>query len=56
MTVEDDGSGFDTGDAPVGTGLGTRIVDAIARSLGTTVQAIDKTGGTALRLSVKSGR
>ena len=56
VTVEDDGSGFDTRDAPVGTGLGTRIVDAIARSLGTTVQAIDKTGGTALRLSVKSGR
>ncbi len=56
VTVEDNGSGFDTEDAPVGTGLGTRIVDAIARSLGTKVQVMDKAGGTALRLSVKSGR
>ena len=56
VAVEDNGSGFDSKDAPVGTGLGTRIVDAIARSLGTKVQVMDKTGGTALRLSVKSGR
>jgi two-component sensor histidine kinase len=56
VTVEDNGSGFDSKDAPVGTGLGTRIVDAIARSLGTKVQVMDKAGGTALRLSVKSGR
>lgn len=56
VTVDDNGSGFDTKDAPVGTGLGTRIVDAIARSLGTKVQVMDKAGGTALRLSVKSGR
>ena len=56
LTVEDDGTGFDTGEAPVGTGLGTRIVDAIARSLGTKVQALEKSGGAALRFSVKGGR
>ena len=56
VTVEDDGSGFDVGDAPVGTGLGSRIVDAIARSLGTKVQSMSTAGGTALRLSVNSGR
>ena len=53
VTVEDDGIGIDKGREPLGTGLGTRIVDAIARSLGTKIRVLDRATGTALRVSVK---
>lgn len=52
LTVEDDGAGIDHGVKPSGTGMGTRIVDAIARSLHTRVEALDQTKGTAIRLTV----
>ena len=53
VTVEDDGNGIETGSEPIGTGLGTRIVDAIARSLGSKVKVLERDRGTATRISVK---
>jgi two-component sensor histidine kinase len=53
ITVEDDGDGIDAGRGPVGTGLGTRIVDAIARSLGSKVTTLDRERGTAIGITVK---
>ena len=44
------------GDEPIGTGLGTRIVDAIARSLGSKVRVLDRDKGTAIAISVKRPR
>jgi two-component sensor histidine kinase len=52
LTVEDDGQGMDSGGEPIGTGLGTRIVDAIARSLHTKLEVVGRDSGTALRLKV----
>jgi len=37
LVVEDDGRGFDESSAPVGTGLGTQIVRAMAETLGATL-------------------
>lgn len=53
VTVEDNGNGIDADREPLGTGFGTRIIDAIARSLGTKVRMIEGTTGTAMRISVK---
>ena len=53
LTVEDDGNGFDRTDGPSGTGLGTRIINAIARSLGTKATVVERPVGTAVRISVK---
>ncbi|TCJ37325.1 sensor histidine kinase [Parafrankia sp. BMG5.11] len=52
LTVTDNGQGIDRAGSPTGTGMGTRIVDAIARSLHTALEAIDQASGTALRLTV----
>lgn len=38
LSVEDDGCGFELGGAPKGTGLGTRLITAMARSLGGPVE------------------
>ncbi|MGE0501897.1 MAG: sensor histidine kinase [Rhizobiaceae bacterium] len=51
IVVEDDGVGRGTG-AARGTGLGTRIVKAMAATLGTEVQYVDRKPGTAAMLSV----
>jgi two-component sensor histidine kinase len=51
IVVEDDGVGRGTGSAR-GTGLGSRIVSAMASNLGTEVQYIDRNPGTAARLYV----
>ncbi|MGE3306207.1 MAG: sensor histidine kinase [Rhizobiaceae bacterium] len=51
IVVEDDGVGRGTG-APQGTGLGTRIVTAMASTLGTEVEYLDRKPGTAARLTV----
>ena len=53
VTVDDDGDGIDLASSPVGTGLGTRIVEAIARGLGTKARVVERETGTAIRLSVK---
>lgn len=52
LAVEDDGRGMDRAGGPVGTGLGTRIVGAIARSLHTKLETLPSERGTALRLQV----
>ncbi len=56
ITVEDDGNGMAVGDGPTGTGLGTRIVDAVARSLGSKAQVLERDKGTAICVSVKQSR
>ncbi len=56
LTVEDDGNGIEKGREPLGTGLGTRIVDAIARSLGTKIRVLDRAPGTALRVTIRRPR
>ena len=53
VTVEDDGNGIEVGHEPLGTGLGTRIVDAVARSLGSKARVIERDTGTAICISVK---
>ena len=51
ITVEDDGIGRGTG-AAQGTGLGSRIVTAMAANLGTEVHYLDRQPGTAATLSL----
>ncbi|GGD94115.1 two-component system sensor histidine kinase/response regulator [Tsuneonella deserti] len=53
LSVEDDGQGIRKGSEPAGTGFGTRIVDAIARSLRTKVVMLDGSRGTAMQITVK---
>ena len=52
LTVEDDGNGVDHAGGTTGTGLGTRIINAVARSLGGKVTALDRPSGTAVEISV----
>lgn len=52
LVVEDDGGGIDSEVEPSGTGMGTRIVDAIARSLRSKVIPLQRDRGTALQLTV----
>lgn len=49
LAVEDNGVGKDSGPAK-GTGLGSRIVGAMARSLSGTVEYVDRTPGVSARL------
>lgn len=51
IVVEDDGVGRGTGDIR-GTGLGTRIVKAMATNLGSEVQYLDRKPGTAAVFSI----
>lgn len=51
IVVEDDGVGRGSG-VVQGTGIGSRIVSAMAANLGTEVQYVDRKPGTAARLSV----
>jgi len=46
LVVEDDGIGYDTGAAPTGTGLGTRIVASMAKTLGEGINYVPRPLGT----------
>jgi two-component sensor histidine kinase len=50
VSVEDDGVGRDNSAAPQGTGLGTRLVSAMANSLGARIEYSDRRPGTEARL------
>jgi len=50
LSVEDDGVGRAAGQ-PKGTGLGTRIVNAMARSIGGDVEYVAAESGTVARLA-----
>jgi two-component sensor histidine kinase len=50
LAVEDDGVGRPHGDRPKGTGLGTRIVRAMAATIGGEVEYMERNPGTAARL------
>ena len=53
IAIEDDGVGFSDDGAPKGTGVGTKLVDAMARSLSATVSyANDKGARVLLRVPV----
>ncbi|QNM84125.1 response regulator [Sphingomonas sabuli] len=53
LTVADDGVGLGNAQAPAGTGLGTRIVGAMARGLKSKVETLPTDSGTAQRLVIK---
>ncbi len=57
LSVEDDGVGWDGTGEPRGTGLGTRIVGAMAGQLGTSISYEDGRRGTriSLELSISDG-
>ncbi|MBP1851460.1 two-component sensor histidine kinase [Rhizobium halophytocola] len=46
LRVEDDGIGFTQGQAPTGTGLGSRIVKSMATNLGSGIRYLDVDKGT----------
>jgi two-component sensor histidine kinase len=52
LTVEDDGVGFSGTGTPKGTGMGTRIVKAMASSLGTAVEYDPRERGTRARMEL----
>ena len=52
LCVIDDGVGFDTVGAPKGSGMGMRIVTAVARSLDSKLENVSVDRGTSYRLAV----
>lgn len=54
LVVEDDGVGRSAEVSPKGTGLGTRIVSAMARSIGAEVEYVARHPGTGARLAFPS--
>ena len=54
LVVEDDGVGRGVEGAPKGSGLGTRIVNAMARTIGAEVEYIARHPGTGARLAFPS--
>ena len=46
LAVEDDGAGFDTAAPPKGTGLGTRIVASMAKTIGDGIGYAPRARGT----------
>lgn len=55
LIVEDDGIGWDGSGKPRGTGLGTRIVGAMAGQLGTTITYGKRSGGTRISIDLPTG-
>lgn len=51
LRVEDDGVGRDSQAKPRGTGVGTRIVNAMAAAMGATIEYVSRAPGTSARLS-----
>lgn len=56
LTVSDDGRGFDGAAPAMGSGLGMRIIKAVAQSLGGAVEPIASERGSVFRLSVAHRR
>ena len=54
LTIADDGVGFDPSTAPRGSGLGMRIVSAVTRSLGSSLETVPTERGTSFRLHVRA--
>jgi two-component sensor histidine kinase len=54
LVVEDDGIGRGAEDKPKGSGLGTRIVNAMARTIGADVEYFARDPGTRARLAFPS--
>lgn len=52
LSVEDDGVGWKDGDAPKGTGLGSRIVKSMASTLGSSIQYVPRDTGTCAELVI----
>jgi two-component sensor histidine kinase len=52
LAVEDDGVGWSEGDAPKGTGLGSRIIKSMASTLGSSVHYVRQPVGTRAELRV----
>ena len=50
LIVEDDGVGFHANQRPQGTGLGTKLVNAMAANLGGRIEYADRRPGTSARL------
>ena len=46
LIVEDDGIGYDTAAAPTGTGLGSRIVASMAKTIGDGISYVPRARGT----------
>ena len=55
LVVEDDGVGWDGSGKPRGTGLGTRIVGAMAGQLGTSISYGDGSSGTRVSIDLPVG-
>jgi two-component sensor histidine kinase len=52
LVVEDDGIGFDNAAAPVGTGLGSRIVSSMAKTIGEGISYVPRDSGTRAEVPV----
>ncbi|MGV3550736.1 sensor histidine kinase [Rhizobium sp.] len=52
LAVEDDGIGFDTKAAPTGTGLGSRIVTSMAKTIGEGINYVARERGTRAEVPV----
>jgi two-component sensor histidine kinase len=52
LIVEDDGIGYDTAAAPTGTGLGTRIVASMAKTIGDGINYVSRPRGTRVEVPI----
>ena len=52
LVVEDDGVGFDNAAAPTGTGLGSRIVASMAKTIGEGIRYVERDCGTRAEVPV----
>ena len=55
LAVEDDGVGFDTSAAPTGTGLGSRIVSSMAKTIGEGIVYVPRNPGTRVEVPITLG-
>jgi two-component sensor histidine kinase len=52
LIVEDDGIGFDTAAAPTGTGLGSRIIASMAKTIGEGISYVPRPNGTRAEIPI----